>query len=134
MDAIILAKSPIPGRRPKTLLGHTKDIMTSVELLYGTEDRPTHLALEWLRFFRLKEDDYARFLTNAMASAGCHDLGKANDGFQKAVTKKGDQSIRHEHLSGLLLSLPAFKDWLSLQSSSRLRCHTIQRHLSPPQG
>ena len=112
MDAIILAKSPIPGR-PKTLLGHTKDIMTSVELLYGTEDRPTHLALEWLRFFRLKEDDYARFLTNAMASAGCHDLGKANDGFQKAVTKKGDQSIRHEHLSGLLLSFPAFKDWLS---------------------
>ena len=48
-----------------------------------------------------------------MASAGCHDLGKANDGFQKAVTNTGDQSIRHEHLSGLLLSLPDFKDWLS---------------------
>ena len=113
MEEIILAKSPIPGRQPKTLLDHTKDIMTSVELLYGTEDHPTRLAREWLRFFRLKEDDYTRFLINTKASAGCHDLGKANDGFQKAVTKKGDQSIRHEHLSGLLLSLPAFKDWLS---------------------
>ena len=48
-----------------------------------------------------------------MASAGCHDLGKANDGFQKAVRNKGDQSIRHEHLSGLLLSLQDFKDWFS---------------------
>ena len=113
MDEIILAKSPIPGRRPKTLLDHTSDIMNSVEWLYGTEDRPTRLAQEWLRFFRLRENDYARFLMNTKASAGCHDLGKANDGFQKAVTKKGDQSIRHEHLSGLLLSLPAFKDWLS---------------------
>ena len=113
MEAVILAKSPIPGRPPKTLLEHTKDIMNSVEWLYGTEDRPTRLAQEWLRFFRLKEDDYPRFLVNTLASAGCHDLGKANDGFQKAVTKTGDQSIRHEHLSGLLLSLPAFKDWLS---------------------
>ena len=107
MEEIILAKSPIPGRQPKTLLDHTKDIMASVELLYGTEGYPTRLAQEWLRFFRLKEDDYTRFLINTKASAGCHDLGKANDGFQKAVTKTGDQSIRHEHLSGLLLSLPA---------------------------
>lgn len=113
MNGVILAKSPIPGRPPKTLLSHTKDIMDSVELLYGTEGRPTRLAQEWLRFFRLKEDDYTRFLINTLASAACHDLGKANDGFQKAVTKTGDQSIRHEHLSGLLLSLQDFKDWLS---------------------
>ena len=113
MEAVILAKSPIPGRPPKTLLSHTKDIMNSVEWLYGTEDHPTRLAQEWLRFFRLKEDDYPRFLVNTLASAAFHDLGKANDGFQKAVTKTGNQSIRHEHLSGLLLSLPAFKDWLS---------------------
>ncbi len=112
MNDVILAKSPIPGRPPKTLLSHTKDIMDSVELLYGTEGRPTRLAQEWLRFFRLKEDDYPRFLINTLASAACHDLGKANNGFQKAVTKKGDQSIRHEHLSGLLLSLQDFKDWL----------------------
>ena len=113
MSEIILAKSCIPGRSPNTLLSHTKDVMACVELLYGTKSHPTRLAQEWLRFFRLKEDVYPRFFANTMASAGCHDLGKANDGFQNAVTKRGDQSIRHEHLSGLLLSLPAFKDWLS---------------------
>ena len=113
MEELILAKSPIPGRPPKTLLDHTQDIMRVVGLLYGTKDRPTHLAQAWLRFFRLREDDFARFLANTMASAGCHDLGKANDGFQKAVRNKGDQIIRHEHLSGLLLSLQDFKDWFS---------------------
>ena len=41
MDEEILAKSPIPGRPPKTLLGHTQEIMRAVELLYGTEGRPT---------------------------------------------------------------------------------------------
>ena len=113
MSEIILAKSPIQGRSEKTLLSHTEDVMTSVELLYGTERSPTRLARAWLRFFRLREDDYDRFLTNTMASAGCHDLGKANDGFQKAVRNRGDQCIRHEHLSGLLLSLQDFKDWFS---------------------
>lgn len=113
MSEVILAKSPIQGRPEKTLLSHTKDIMASVELLYGTERHPTRLAQAWLRFFRLREDDYARFLTNTIASAGCHDLGKANDGFQKAVRNRGDQSIRHEHLSGLLLNLQDFKEWFS---------------------
>ncbi len=113
MEGIILAKSPIPGRQPKTLLCHTKDIMASVELLYGNANAPTRLAREWLRFFRLKNEDYERFLMNTLAAAACHDLGKANDGFQKVVRRNGDQSIRHEHLSGLLLSLPDFKWWLS---------------------
>ena len=112
MRETILAKSSISGRS-QTLLSHTKHVMAAVELLFGAEDQPTRLAQEWLRFFCLKENDYVRFLVNTMASAGCHDLGKANDGFQNAVTKGGDQSIRHEHLSGLLLSWPAFKDWFS---------------------
>lgn len=112
MEDIILAKSHIPGRQPKTLLCHTKDVMASVELLYGNVNAPTRLAQEWLRFFRLKNDDYERFLINTLAAAACHDLGKANDGFQKAVRRKGDQSIRHEHLSGLLLCRPDFKQWL----------------------
>ena len=37
-------------------------------------------------------------------SAAAHDWGKANNGFQDAVTKQGDQVVRHEHLSGLLLA------------------------------
>ncbi len=113
MEEIILAKSPIQGRQPKTLLCHTKDIMASVELLYGHANSPTRLAREWLRFFRLKNEDYECFLMNALAAAAFHDLGKANDGFQKAIRTRGDQSIRHEHLSGLILSLQDFKDWLA---------------------
>lgn len=112
MEEIILAKSPIQGRQ-KTLLCHTKDVMASVELLYGHTNSPTRLAREWLRFFRLKNEDYERFFMNTLAAAAFHDLGKANDGFQKAVRSKGDQGIRHEHLSGLILSLQDFKDWLA---------------------
>jgi CRISPR-associated endonuclease/helicase Cas3 len=75
-------------------------------------ESPTRLAREWLRFFRLENGEYSRFLTNTIAAAAFHDIGKANDGFQKVVTHRGDQSIRHEHLSGLLLSLPDFRAWL----------------------
>ena len=112
MEEDLLAKSPISGRDPKTLLEHTKDIIQSVELLFGCkEGSQTRLAQEWLRFFRLESGYYEKFLVNALAAAACHDIGKANDGFQEAVRKKGDQSIRHEHLSGLLISLPDFQKW-----------------------
>ena len=70
MEEIILAKSPIQGRQPKTLLCHTKDIMASVELLYGHANSPTRLAREWLRFFRLKNEDYECFLMNALGRGG----------------------------------------------------------------
>ena len=113
MEDIILAKSPIPGREPKTLLSHTKEVINTVELLYGNANTPTRLGREWLRFFRLKYEEYESFLINTVAAAAFHDLGKANDGFQNALLHKGDQSIRHEHLSGLILSLQDFKDWLS---------------------
>jgi CRISPR-associated endonuclease/helicase Cas3 len=112
MPTLLLAKSPIPGQPPKTLLAHTQEVMAAVEYLYGTENRPSRLAREWLRFFRLEATDYNRFRINTLAAAGFHDPGKANDGFQKVVTHAGDQIIRHEHLSGLLLSLPEIKGWL----------------------
>jgi CRISPR-associated endonuclease/helicase Cas3 len=112
MNQPLLAKSSISGKPPKTLVGHTGDVTAAVKFLYGTENHPTRLAQEWLRFFRLAREDYNRFLANTLAAAAFHDPGKANDGFQKVVTHKGDQSIRHEHLSGLLLSFPEFQAWL----------------------
>lgn len=112
MNESLLAKSSVLGRPPKTLVDHTCDVIATVGFLYGREDQPTRLAREWLRFFRLKSEDYSRFLANTLAAAAFHDPGKANDGFQKVVTQAGEQSIRHEHLSGLLLSLPEFKAWL----------------------
>ena len=112
MSEPLLAKSRVSGRPPKNLLDHTDEVMAAVGFLYGRKDWPTRLAREWLRFFRLGRGDYNCFLTNTLAAAAFHDLGKANDGFQKVVTQTGDQSIRHEHLSGLLLSLPEFRGWL----------------------
>ena len=113
MEEVLLAKShPISGKSPKTLVEHTKDVIQSVELLFGCKGgSPTRLAREWLRFFRLERECYEEFFANTLAAAACHDIGKANDGFQKAVRNKGDQKIRHEHLSGLLMSLPDFRKW-----------------------
>ena len=36
--------------------------------------------------------------------------------FRKSSLRRGDQNIRHEHLSGLLLSLPEFKSWIQHNS------------------
>ncbi len=112
MNNSLLAKSSVSGLPPKSLIDHTKDVLAAVSFLYGTDNQPTRLAKEWLRFFRLEDKDYGCFLENTLAAAAFHDLGKANDGFQKVVTQTGDQSIRHEHLSGLLLNLPEFMEWV----------------------
>src|SRR5687768_1382236 len=98
MNELLLAKSSTGNRPAKTLVDHTNDVMAAVSFLYGSEDRPTRLAHEWLRFFRLEIEEYNRFLVNTRAAAAFHDPGKANDGFQKVVTHTGDQGIRHEHL------------------------------------
>lgn len=132
MSEPLLAKSVVAGKPPKTLVDHTADVMVTVEFLYGTDNHPTPLAREWLRFFRLGPDQYGRFVVNTLAAAAFHDIGKANDGFQKVVTRSGDQSIRHEHLSGLLLSLPEFKSWLrhnSLLESEIVLASVISHHL-----
>lgn len=113
MSELLLAKSAFLDKPPKTLVDHTSDVIATVGFLYGTRDCPTRLAREWLRFFRLESDECRRFLINTLAAAAFHDIGKANDGFQKVVTRNGDQSIRHEHLSGLMVSLPEFKAWLA---------------------
>src|SRR5262249_47957709 len=44
-----------------------------------------------------------------------HDIGKANEDFYRAVTEKGfvTQTLRHEHLSALLLCLPDVRQWLA---------------------
>src|SRR5262249_26527562 len=57
------------------------------------------------------------FVLNLCAAAGCHDWGKANDGFQALVHGgKGEQVIRHEHLSALMLGLDSVTGWLRRRS------------------
>ncbi len=113
-DEPIFAKSAKSG---VTLLQHTADVMEAVCALFGSETSPTRLGLRWQRFFQFK--DYASFFRCTLAAAAFHDWGKANDGFQNAASHRGSQTIRHEHLSGLIITLPDHEQWIR----SRLGAH-----------
>ncbi len=110
MTPNLMAKSSHKGRPGRTLVEHTCDVVASFIALFGTAERPTRLACRWAAFFRL--DGPNAFLRNGLAAACAHDLGKANDGFQRALEGSGKQLLRHEHLSAMLLHLPAVHDWL----------------------
>lgn len=109
---MLLAKSPTSAGE-KSLSGHVQDDLAAFAALFGSQTRPTALAADWLRFFRVEQSQHAAFWRNAVAAIALHDLGKANDGFQAAVRRQGEQIIRHEHLSALLLALPPIADWLA---------------------
>lgn len=103
----IFAKKPvvIDGmEHGRTLLQHTLDVLEAFRALFGDEGRPTLLAKQWLRFFRITESDAAAFFQNARIAVVLHDLGKSNEHFQAAVRRRGGQTIRHELLAGWLLS------------------------------
>jgi CRISPR-associated endonuclease/helicase Cas3 len=80
--------------------------------MFGVPGYPTAFARRWLRFFRIPEADFDNFLHNLWLAAAFHDLGKANDGFQRAVRANSSQTIRHEHLSALLLWQEPLQNWL----------------------
>ena len=106
----LLAKSPHNGTAP-TIWEHTAVVMDAVEELFGLPESPTRLGLRWLKFFKL--DDFGAFFHSTLAAAALHDWGKANEGFQNAVRRKGEQNTRHEHLSGLMMGLPNVNDWFA---------------------
>ena len=113
MEPLLAKMKPKDGSKPApTLAEHTKDVMDAAEALFGTAGVPTRLGKCWLRFFRIPELPWAKFHANLLAACGLHDWGKANDGFQNAMTGKGQQAIRHEHLSALLIAQPPVWDWL----------------------
>lgn len=109
----LLAKSRNANRPDKGLAEHCAEVMDAFECLFGNSSGPTALGIAWLRFFKISLGDYLRFHANGIAACGLHDLGKANDGFQRTVRGERDaQVMRHEHLSALILFLPQFRDWL----------------------
>ncbi len=95
-----------------TLLQHTKHVVEAGDALFGTADQPTRLGKCWLRFFKLPASEWEPFYWNLLAAELLHDWGKANDGMQRVLTGNGQQAIRHEHFSALLIGLPAVTDWL----------------------
>lgn len=108
--AELLAKTP-RGLRQLSLEQHSLDTERAAALMFREGTR-WHAAFQ--RFFKLSATDSATFLVNLRVAALFHDLGKANAGFQKAVSTPGfsKQSLRHEHLSAILLAHPSVHAWL----------------------
>ena len=93
------------------MVEHTQDVLDASEGLFGTEDNPSRLCREWCRFFHV--EDVESFVRHLRIACCLHDLGKSNSGFQGAVTGKAtSQSVRHKHLSALLINRPALRDQL----------------------
>jgi CRISPR-associated endonuclease/helicase Cas3 len=109
---ILLAKSVKQGQAPKTLVAHSLEVMEAFVGLFGTLAEPTRLGQRWLAFFGLPNAFWPNFYRHGLAAAGLHDPGKANSSFQQAIQNKGEQAIRHEHLSALIVALPQVSRWL----------------------
>jgi CRISPR-associated endonuclease/helicase Cas3 len=114
MSDVLYAKSQVGGK-VVTLVEHSKAVLDTARCIYGNES-PTKLGLSWLKFFGLTEENFKTFIINLSLAAIFHDIGKANNGFQLAISRKGEQVIRHEHLSALILWLPEIWKWLGTSS------------------
>jgi len=112
----LLAKSPKPGRKPVTLEQHLQDAAVCAAQIFRLNGR---WGQNWCRFFQIQGTEaQEKFLLNLQVAALFHDLGKANEDFYTAVSQPGfsQQTIRHEHLSALILCLPEVRNWLSKDS------------------
>ncbi|HAZ44248.1 MAG TPA: CRISPR-associated helicase/endonuclease Cas3 [Cyanobacteria bacterium UBA11371] len=109
----LLAKSQRDGRDILTLQQHLFDTEHTARLIFDKNQR-------WFRnlcrFFKIQgKAAQEKFLLNLRVAALFHDLGKANKDFQQAVSiriKPYTQTLRHEHLSALILQLPEIQKWL----------------------
>ena len=107
------AKSDIKDREPITLKSHLEDTEKAASQIFRLDKR---WGENWCHFFKITDKkDQENFLLHLRIAALFHDIGKANEDFQKAVSVKGffQQTIRHEHLSALILHLPKVRRWLS---------------------
>src|SRR5262245_14716127 len=111
----LLAKSRRNGRKV-TLEEHSCDTAKAAELIFNLEKR---WGRNWCRFFGILAADRERFLLTLKVAALLHDLGKANEDFYQAVTAFAapPQTVRHEHISALILFLPQVRDWLAKNSA-----------------
>jgi CRISPR-associated endonuclease/helicase Cas3 len=108
----LLAKSPRSGRE-LSLEQHLRDTEDAALRIFRLDGR---WGQNWCRFFKLNDAEAReQFLLNLRVAALFHDIGKANEDFHRAVTEKGffAQTLRHEHLSALLLCLPEVRQWLA---------------------
>jgi len=109
----LLAKSQRDGREALTLEQHLFDTEHTARLIF---DRNQRWFWNFCRFFKIQgKAAQNKFSLNLIVAALFHDLGKANKDFQEAVSPKKTfytQTLRHEHLSALILQLPEIQKWL----------------------
>jgi CRISPR-associated endonuclease/helicase Cas3 len=105
----LLAKSRSHGEL--TLEQHLRDTEQAAVRLFHPS---TRWGARWPQFFKLDPAD-PRFLRELRVASLFHDIGKANEDFQRAVTSTAfhKQTLRHEHLSALVMCLRPFREWLS---------------------
>lgn len=132
----LLAKSK-RGNRVITLEAHLRDTETCAAQIFRLDGR---WGQNWCRFFRLNEQTtQEKFLLNLQVAALFHDIGKANEDFYAAVSNLGftPQTLRHEHLSALVLCLPEVRRWLSENSALDVNVITaavLSHHLKASRG
>ncbi len=107
----LLAKSS--RLRVLSLETHSTDTETAGAQIFRLDGR---WGRAWLRFFKLEAGQQDAFLLNLRIAGLFHDLGKANEDFQNLMNagfSAQPQTLRHEHISALVLALPAMRAWLS---------------------
>lgn len=112
----LLAKSQHSDQRILTVEQHLLDTEQAASEIFRLDKR---WGCNWCRFFKIYSVlEQEKFLLNLRIAALFHDLGKANEEFQKAVAPGFyQQSIRHEHFSALILLLPEVREWLGNNSN-----------------
>jgi CRISPR-associated endonuclease/helicase Cas3 len=130
-STVLYAKSLKENREPLTLEKHLLDTDAAALSIFKKDSRFFH---NWLRFFKVDRALEDKFLLNLRVACLFHDIGKANEDFQKAVTEGfAHQGIRHEHLSAFVLHLPDIRNWLSQNKdldipliTSAVLCHHLK--------
>lgn len=109
MAVKLLAKS-IRNGREISLESHLRDTAKAASYIFSSERR---VGRNFQKAFKVSAQS-DKFMLNLLVACLFHDIGKANEGFVKALGgKRNSQVIRHEHLSALILQLPAVKSWLA---------------------
>lgn len=135
MPSELLAKSP-RGPKRVTLEQHLHDTELSATQVFDLNRR---WGQSFCRFFKIADTERERFLLHLRIAALLHDLGKANADFYNAVTGKSQlaQTLRHEHLSALILHVPEVRAWLAQNRTLDLEVITaavLSHHLKASEG
>jgi CRISPR-associated endonuclease/helicase Cas3 len=120
----LLAKSRRHGKEEITLQRHLFETEQAAAQVFTLDER---WGRNWCRLFKLTgRERQEKFLLHLRLASLFHDIGKANEDFYAAVTSPTffQQTLRHEHLSALLLHLPEVRSWLRQNTSLDLEVIT----------